>query len=96
MMILGIHQKAPNLQEIFVHNAVGWLGTKAQLVRFEDIKHHLADLDSGAAETYFADLLGKCGIEALPDQSSVTSHVLLRGQSKREPCDCVAVISQRR
>lgn len=67
MMILGIHQKAPNLQEIFVHNAVGWLGTKAHLVRFEDIKRHLADLESDAAETYFADLLGKCGIGELPE-----------------------------
>ena len=66
MMILGIHEKAPNLQEIFMHNAVGWLGTKAELVRFEDLLHHLRDLDSAEAESYFADLLGKCGVDELP------------------------------
>jgi hypothetical protein len=66
MMILGIHGKAPNLQEIFLHNAVGWLGTKASIVRFEDVVRHLGDLESGPAEAYFRDILGKCGIETLP------------------------------
>lgn len=66
MMILGIHEKAPNLQEIYLHNAVGWLGTKAKLVRFEDLITHLKDLESDAAAAYFADLLGKCGIAELP------------------------------
>ena len=66
MMILGIHQKAPSLQEIFLHNAVGWLGTRAHIVRFEDIVHHLKDLDSPDAEDYFGALLAKCGIAALP------------------------------
>lgn len=67
MMILGIHEKAPTLQEIFLHNAVGWLGTKARVIRFEDITRHLKDLDSDNAETYFAEMLGKCGIDELPD-----------------------------
>lgn len=66
MMILGIHQKAPTLQEIFLHNAVGWMGTKAEMVRFEDLTRHLKDLDSEEAEGFFADLLGKCGIDSLP------------------------------
>lgn len=66
MMILGIHEKAPTLQEIYLHNAVGWLGTKAELVRFEDLIRHLKDLESDDAEAYFADLLGKCGVEVLP------------------------------
>ncbi len=67
MMILGIHEKAPTMQDIFQNNAVGWLGTKAELVRFENLIEHLKDLESDAAEAYFADLLGKCGIEKLPD-----------------------------
>lgn len=66
MMILGIYQKAPNLQEIFLHNAVGWHGTKAEIIRFEDLIRNLKDLESDAAESYFAGLLGKCGIEELP------------------------------
>ena len=66
MMILGIHEKAPTMQDIFLNNAIGWLGTKAELVRFEDLIKHLKDLESDAAEAYFADLLGKCGISELP------------------------------
>ena len=66
MMILGIHEKAPNLQEIFLYNAVGWLGTKAEIVHFEDLLANLKDLESDAAEAYFASLLAKCGVDALP------------------------------
>ena len=66
MMILGIHEKAPTMQDIFLNNAIGWLGTRAELVRFEDLIKHLKDLESDAAEAYFADLLGKCGINELP------------------------------
>lgn len=66
MMILGIHDKAPTLQEIFLHNAVGWLGTQAKLVRYEDLLRQLADLDSGAAQEYFAGLLRDCGIGPPP------------------------------
>ncbi len=67
MMILGIHRKAPNLQEIYLHNAVGWMGTKAELVRFEDLIHHIKHLDTDDAETYFTGLLAKCGIEKVPN-----------------------------
>jgi hypothetical protein len=66
MMILGIHQKAPNLQEIYMHNAVGWMGTKAEVIRFEDLIKHLKDLESDASEAYFEALLAKCGIDELP------------------------------
>jgi hypothetical protein len=66
MMIFGIHGKAPTLQEIFLHNAVAWLGTKAQLVRFEDLMVNLKALDSDAAATFFAALLEHCGIGELP------------------------------
>ncbi|MDH4049779.1 MAG: hypothetical protein OEW68_09320 [Gammaproteobacteria bacterium] len=66
MMILGIHEKAPTLQEIFLHNAIAWLGTKAEIIRFEDLIANLKRLDSDDAEEFFGDLLAKCGIEALP------------------------------
>ena len=63
MMILGIHDKVPTMQEIFLHNAVGWMGTKARLVRFEDVLKHLRQPASDEAEAFFRDLLGFCGIE---------------------------------
>jgi hypothetical protein len=67
MMILGIHDKAPTMQEIFQHNAIGWLGTKARFARFEDLVRNLGDLESAAAEAYFTALLDDCGIDRIPD-----------------------------
>lgn len=67
MMIFGIYQKAPTMQEIFTHNAVAWLGTGVKLVRYEDLVHHIKYLDKGAAEDYFSELLSVCGYQELPD-----------------------------
>ena len=66
MMILGIHDKVPHIQEVFLHNAVGWLGTKARLVRYEELTAQLGRLDTDAAENYFRELLLACGIAELP------------------------------
>ena len=66
MMILGIHAKVPTMQEIFLHNAVGWLGTKARLYHYEDLVTHLGTLESDGAEDFFRGLLEDCGIRELP------------------------------
>lgn len=66
MMIFGVHEKAPALQEIFLHNAASWLGTHARLTRYEELVSNLRDLDSTAAERYFGSLLADCGISPLP------------------------------
>ena len=66
MMIVGIHDKVPTLQDIFVHNACSWLGTKATLVRYEELLAHLQALDGDAAQTYFAELFRAAGIVELP------------------------------
>lgn len=66
MMIFGIYQKAPTLHDIFTNNAVSWLGTKAHLVRMEDVLTHVADLETPQAEAYFGGLLDKCGMGDLP------------------------------
>lgn len=66
MMIFGIHEKAPSLQEIFMHNAVSWLGTEVIVVRFEDLIRYVTDLDSDGAESYFNELLVNCGVERVP------------------------------
>ena len=67
MMIFGIHKKAPTLYEIFTHNAVSWLGTKAKLLRMEDLLLHVKNLDKLEAEAFFVQLLQDCGISELPD-----------------------------
>jgi hypothetical protein len=66
MMIFGIHGKAPSLNEIFTHNAVSWLDTKIVLLRFESLLHHVKNIDTAEAETFFADLLRDCAVEELP------------------------------
>lgn len=67
MMIFGIHQKAPPLKEIYMHNAVAWLGTKITLLHMEDLIHHVKNIEADAAEIFFADLLGNCGMGDLPE-----------------------------
>jgi len=67
MMIFGIHGKAPSLSEIFTHNAVSWLGTKAKLLRFEVLLHHVKNINTTEAETFFAGLLNDCGLGNLPE-----------------------------
>lgn len=67
MMILGIHDKAPTMYEIFTHNAVGWLGTKARIIHFEDLIRSVKNLDSDAAESFFAALFRDCALGELPD-----------------------------
>ena len=66
MMVFGIPEKAPTLYEIFTLNAVAWLGTSAQVFKYEDLITHVKDLDTAAAETFFADLLEKLGMGELP------------------------------
>lgn len=67
MMIFGIHNKAPNMHEIYTHNAVSWLGTKVRLLRMEELLSHVTQLDTPEAEHFFATLLQDCGIGELPD-----------------------------
>lgn len=67
MMIFGIFKKAPNLNEIFTHNAVSWLGTNAKVIHFEDIVKHLKNIESKKAEKYFKELFWFAGIKLTTD-----------------------------
>ena len=67
LMIFGIHDKAPGMEEIFRHNAVCWLGTKAYVIRYEDMIKHLKQIDSRQSELYFAGLFDACGINMPAD-----------------------------
>lgn len=67
MMIFGIHDKAPSLQEIYTHNAVAWLGTGVKMVRYEDLLKHVKALDTDEAEQYFRDLLSVLQLREFPD-----------------------------
>ncbi|MDR6624228.1 hypothetical protein [Caulobacter segnis] len=65
MMILGAHGRVPDLRDIFTMNAIAWMGSKAVIVRYEDIVDNLKDLGSKRAEAFFSGLLEDCGL-ALP------------------------------
>lgn len=65
LMIVGIHQKAPSLFDIYLNNAVAWLGTGVYLVRYEEMVAALKAIDTAEGEAYFAALLDACGI-AMP------------------------------
>jgi hypothetical protein len=66
MMILGIHQKAPSLLDIYMHNAAAWVGTRAVILRYEDLAEAVGDLSSRRSETRILKLLADCGIDPVP------------------------------
>lgn len=66
MMIFGIYDKAPSMQDIFTHNAAAWIGTQARILKMEALLHAVRNLDSDEAEGYFADTLAFLGIDPLP------------------------------
>ena len=67
MMIFGIHDKIPTLLDIYTHNCLSWLGTKAEVIKYEDLIAAVKGLGSEDSEDFFAELLGKCGIEEMPE-----------------------------
>ncbi len=91
MMIFGIYQKAPTLEEIFTHNAVAWLSRDIKLIKYEDIITHIQNIDRGGAKDYFEDLFNFCGINLPNDwkqrinigadrKQSATARENLRGK----------------
>lgn len=67
MAIMGVHERAPSLMDIYSFNAAAWMGTHAVIVRYEDIRENVKRLDSPQAESFFRQLLGDCGIEMPAD-----------------------------
>ena len=67
LMIFGIYDKAPTLQDIFLNNSIAWLGTKAKILKMEDLLRAVRHLDTDAAEKYFSSTLKYCGIMTLPN-----------------------------
>lgn len=66
MMIFGIHGKSPPMSDVYLHNAVAWLGTGVKLYRYEDLVSNVKQLGTPPAETYFRQLLADCGLD-VPD-----------------------------
>lgn len=67
MMIFGIHNRFPTMNEIYLNNAVTWQGTSAKFVKYEDIITSLKSLDSENSKMFFKDLLNFGDIDLPPD-----------------------------
>lgn len=67
LMIFGIHTKAPPMEDIFLFNAVAWMGTRAKILKMEELVQAVKNLDSDDAEQYFSSVLQDCGISPLPN-----------------------------
>ncbi|CAN5438879.1 hypothetical protein BH10PSE4_BH10PSE4_25750 [soil metagenome] len=67
MMILGVNGHVPTLTDIYTYNAVAWMGTKAIIVRYEDIVDAMRDLGAKRSEAFFAKLLWDCGLDMPAD-----------------------------
>ena len=67
IVIFGMPRKSPGLHETYLFNAVAWLGTGVYLVRFEELRDAVSNLETAQAERYFAGLFGACGIERTTD-----------------------------
>ena len=66
MMIFGIHEKAPNMYEIFTHNAAAWIGTGVSILKMEDLVSAVKNPDSDGAERYFSGTFDALGLGPLP------------------------------
>jgi hypothetical protein len=67
LMIFGIHGKAMSMRELFTYNAIGWLGSDATVLRYEDLVGAVKTLDSPQAEATFMHLFAAAGLEVVPD-----------------------------
>ena len=67
LMIFGIHGKAMSMRELFTYNAIGWLGSDATLLRYEDLVGAVKALDSRQAEATFMQLFAAAGLAEVPD-----------------------------
>lgn len=67
LMIFGAIDKAPPLCDIFNFNSVAWIGTKAEIVRYEEVVAHIDAIGEPGAEAFFRDLIAdKFGIGVWP------------------------------
>jgi len=67
MMILGVHQKAPSLLDLYTFNAAAWVGTAAKIVRYEDIIAALRVIDRPEGEAFFRHLFAHTQIDLPAD-----------------------------
>ena len=81
MMIFGLPQKLPSLNDIYELNAAAWLGARCHIVKYEELVLHVRDTGSGKAEAFFSELLSACGISVPEDWVERVKAGSARGES---------------
>lgn len=81
MMIFGLPQKLPSLNDIYELNAAAWLGARCHVVKYEELVSHVQDTGSSAAADFFGQLLGACGIAQPDDWAERIKAGSARGES---------------
>ncbi|MEE4450936.1 hypothetical protein [Novosphingobium resinovorum] len=67
LMITGIHQKSMGLKDMYMFNALGWMGRDTTVIRYEDMVEAVKDLDSRRAEAFFMGLFDAAGLAKVPE-----------------------------
>lgn len=67
LMIFGIYQKVPSLLDLYMHNAVAWLGTVDAAVKYEELVKAVKNIETLESEVYFRNLFKSCGIDPVPE-----------------------------
>lgn len=62
LMIFGMYKKSPPMRQQYELYTVGWMAGDTYVVRYEDLVANVASIETESAESYFAELLDKCGI----------------------------------
>ena len=67
LMIFGMYKKSPPMVQQYELYVVGWLAADSYLVRYEDLVANIKSIETDAAQSFFAELLDKCGIDLAGD-----------------------------
>ncbi|RIV85654.1 hypothetical protein [Aurantiacibacter zhengii] len=81
MMIFGLPQKLPSLNDIYELNAAAWLGARCHVVKYEELVSYVQDTESSGAAEFFSGLLGACGIATPNDWAERVKAGSARGES---------------
>ena len=98
LVIQGTKPQLAPLAITYHFNAVAWLGTGVQLLRYEDLVGALRELDGPVGESYFSALFDACAIERPDDwrervrigsdrNQSGTARENLTGSAARIPAE---------
>ena len=55
----------PSVNNIYIHNAISWFGPKCKVVKYEELRENVRNINSAESEGYFGEILEFLGIPGL-------------------------------